>query len=64
MVVQVHDLMLKSFNQHLKELSQSSWLKNLVQKAVILDTVCIVRWFLRSSNCWRFLYGTNKIFSP
>ncbi|KAA5618058.1 hypothetical protein F3H11_34520 [Pseudomonas aeruginosa] len=45
-VVSVHGLIAKSFDQHLKKLSLSSWVKGLIQKAVILDTARIVRRFL------------------
>ncbi|KPJ20651.1 hypothetical protein RR46_00002 [Papilio xuthus] len=45
-VVSVNGLIAKSFDQHLKKLSLNSWIKDPIQKAVILETARIVRRFL------------------
>ena len=45
-VVSVHGLFAKSFDQHLKKLSLNCWIKGRIQKAVVLETARIVRRFL------------------
>ena len=40
-------LIAKSFDQHVKRLSLSYWIKDRMQKAVLLETARIVRRFLR-----------------
>ena len=45
-VVSVSGLIAKSLHEHLKRLSLSCWIKNPMQKAVLLETARIVRRFL------------------
>ena len=45
-VVSVNGLIAKSLDYHLKRLRLNSWVKGLMQKAVLLDTARIVRRFL------------------
>ena len=45
-VVTANGLIAKSLDQHLRRLSLGSWIKGLIQKAVLLDTARIVRRFL------------------
>ena len=45
-VVSANGLIAKSLDQHLRRLSLGSWIKGLIQKAVLLDTARIVRRFL------------------
>ena len=45
-VVTANGLMAKSLDEHLSRLSLGGWIKGLIQKAVLLDTVRIVRRFL------------------
>ena len=45
-VVSAHGLIAKSLDQYLRRLSLGSWIKGLIQKAVLLDTARIVRRFL------------------
>ena len=42
-VISGYDLMAKSLDEHLLRLSLGVWVKGLIQKAVFLDTACIVR---------------------
>ncbi|XP_072943499.1 uncharacterized protein [Epargyreus clarus] len=45
-VVSANGLIAKSLDQHLRRRSLGSWIKRLIQKAVLLDTARIVRRFL------------------
>ena len=45
-VVSVNSLKAKNLDQYLKRLSLSCWIKNRIQKAVLLETARIVRRFL------------------
>ena len=45
-VVSANGLIAKSLDQYLRRLSLGSWIKGLIQKAVLLDTARIVRRFL------------------
>ncbi|XP_075985623.1 uncharacterized protein LOC142982824 [Anticarsia gemmatalis] len=45
-VVSVNGLIAKSLDQHLRRLALGSWVKGLMQKAVLLGTARIVRRFL------------------
>ena len=45
-VVTANGIIAKSLDEHLRRLSLGSWIKGLIQKAVLLDTVRIVRRFL------------------
>ncbi|CAB3220135.1 unnamed protein product [Arctia plantaginis] len=45
-VISAHGLVAKSLDQHLQRLALGSWIKGLMQKAVLLDTARIVRKFL------------------
>ena len=45
-VVSANGLIAKSLDQHLRRLSLGSWIKGMIQKAVLLDTARIVRRFL------------------
>ena len=45
-VVSANGLIAKSLDQHLRRLALGSWIKGLIQKAVLLDTARIVRRFL------------------
>ena len=45
-VVSVNGLIAKSLDQHLRRLALGSWIKSLIQKAVLLDMARIVRRFL------------------
>ena len=45
-VVSANGLIANSLDEHLRKLSLGSWIKGLIQKAVLLDTARIVRRFL------------------
>lgn len=45
-VLSVHGLIVKSFDQHLKNLTLEDWINVLIQETVLLDSARIVRTFL------------------
>ncbi|XP_050554611.1 uncharacterized protein LOC126911465 [Spodoptera frugiperda] len=45
-VVSVNGLIPNSLDNHLRRLGLGGWIKGLMQKAVLLETACIVRRFL------------------
>ena len=58
-VVSANGLIANSLDEHLRKLSLGSWIKGLIQKAVLLDTARIVRKFLSQKPLFRLVPSHN-----